>query len=188
MGAKQSIFSEYKSFFVDFLDRRGEVGGFLNTKTGELKHTISAKGLHIKAQEEYPQSSGIIAWHTHPQSSEDKARKEGAKYPLVATPSQLDIESALRLSLHYKEPTLNVVISKVGIFMYKPSKTLLTLLLEHSPAKQDELIKTIVIPNVITAQTLVSETPTNQIKLYQKEMKGLLTGKDGGFETHFAPW
>ena len=72
--------------------------------------------------------------------------------------------------------------------MYKPSKSLLALILEHPPERQNELVKTIVIPNVITAQTLVSETPTNQIKLYQKEMKGLLTGKDGGFETHFAPW
>ncbi len=188
MGAKQSVFSQNKSFFVDFLDRRGEVGGFFDTRTKELKVTEKAKGLHITALTEYPQSSGIVAWHTHPQSSEDRARKEGAKYPFIATPTQLDIETALRLSLHYKEPTINAVISKAGVCIYTPSKTLLKKLMEYPAAKQDELINTIVIPNVITAQTVVSETPTNQIKLYQKEMKGLLTGKDGGFEIKFTPW
>ena len=186
MGAKQSVLSEYKSFFAEFLDRRGEVGGFFDTRTKELKLTKKAKGLYLDSMPEYPERTSVIAWHTHPQSSEDRARKDGAKYPLAAIPSQLDIETSLRLSLHYKEPTINAVISKAGIFMYKPSKSLLKLLLEHADA--NELIKTVVLPNVVHVQTLVSETLTNQIKLYQKEMKGLLTGKDGGFETHFAPW
>jgi hypothetical protein len=189
MGAKQSIFLEHKPFFVEFLDRRGEVGGFFNTKTGELKVTKKAKGLDIKALIEYPQSSGIIAWHTHPQSSEDRARKEGAKYPFAAMPSHIDALSALRTSVRYKEPTINAIISKAGIFMYKPSKSLLKLLLEYPETERENILNTIVLDNLAYVHGKVHDTPPkDQVKVFKKEMKGLLTGKDGGFETHFAQW
>ena len=187
MGAGHSFtaLQKSKSQFQDLLDLKHETGGYFNTKTNEFAHTTTAKGLLIKSLAEYPKTSGIIAWHTHPDIVEEKLK---VPYPIISIPSNIDIMTSLEGSLHYKEPTINIVLSNSGICVYYPNEKLMKFLLSKTETEQQDILKSYVKSNLnVIYHEIFIETSKNQKEKFIQEMKDL-TNKGEGYYIKFYDW
>jgi hypothetical protein len=191
MGAGSStlrLIRSQKSSFDELLKLRGETGGVIDTKAHTITHTHTAKGLDIKSMPEFPKSSSLVGWHTHPDSVEERLRQEGVLYPLGAIPSNIDIMTSLKTSLQYKEEVINVIISKRGICVYYPSTKMLDFLLSKPEKERKKIIKTIVAENLKTVYgEIFINTERNQIQKFIEEMKSL-TREGEGYHIEFHSW
>jgi hypothetical protein len=190
MGIGHSVeqgIHDNKAFFDNFLILSKETAGIIDTNLKTIQHTAIAKGLYFKTLPEYPKSSGIVSWHTHPDAVEDRLKKDGVPYPLGAIPSNIDIMTSLTASLGYKEPTINVIISKKGLCLYYPDSKIITFLLSRSEKERQDILKNIVRPNLEAVYGQVFFSPDDQIKKFIREMKSI-TRPGEGFHIKFRPW
>lgn len=162
--------------FIQLLSEPHEYGGIIEAEKNRVSVRHKAANTspnHLNAVPEYPKSTGLVSWHTHPQFIRETQKKEGWIYPEEAIPSNEDILTSLQAALHYKEPTINVVISNELIGVFYPSKTLVEFMLKQSAKRQQEIITDFIEPNLRVAFGRVSESPTT-IPTFKKEVASLV--------------
>jgi hypothetical protein len=153
-----------------------EYGGIIESNSNKVSLRHKSNNIHpdhLDAVPEYPKSSGIVSWHTHPEFIRKQQAKSGWKYPEEAIPSNIDILTSLHASLNYKEPTINIIISNELIGVFYPSKDLLDFLLKKKKTEQNYIIETIIEPNLAVVFGRVSESPTT-ITTFKSEIRSLI--------------
>jgi hypothetical protein len=191
MGINQSkkifkLLDEQKIKYDELLKLPTETAGYLNIKTGEWKHTSTSKGLTFKALTHYPISSDIITWHTHPDTVEDKIRKDGYKYPFSGIPSHIDILTSIKASIYYKEPSVDVIISKHGVCIYYPNEKIGKRLL-GKPENDLKVALRIIKNNLAVIYHSIFSDSQRQLEHFKKEVKDLINIGEG-IEIKFHPW
>lgn len=162
--------------FIQILSEPHEYGGVIEASKNlvSVRHkATNSHPNHLNGFPEYPKSTGLVSWHTHPQFIRETQKKEGWMYPEEAIPSNEDIIASLQAALYYKEPTINVVISNELIGVFYPSKALLKFMLKQSKYEQESIIKEYVEPNLRVAFGRVSESTTT-IPTFKKEVASLI--------------
>jgi hypothetical protein len=182
------VFQKKKAYFKKFLALEHEVGGDFNLATNELTHTMTSDGLTLENSPHYPESWGLICWHTHPSSVAELLKSQGAKEPFEGIPSNRDITTALRASLFYEETSIAVIVSKYGFCIYYPNAQLMNLLLSETEEERERDIEKVIDPNLsVIYGKVFMEPQTNPVKVFIEEMK-YLTNPGEGFVIEFYPW